>query len=57
MTKWIKENGLRGGDSIKISRNSPFDYSVIIQKANRHAQNLSKESWILLYGEEASNGA
>ena len=56
MTKWIKENGLRGGDSIKISRDSLFAYSVIIQKANRHAQTLSKESWILLYGEGASNG-
>jgi hypothetical protein len=53
MTKWIKENGLRGGDSIEITRNSLFEYSVNIQKANRRAQNLSQESWILLYGEEA----
>jgi Restriction endonuclease EcoRII, N-terminal len=56
MTKWIKDNGLRSGDSIEISRDSSFEYSVFIQKTKRRAQTLSSESWILLYGEEANNG-
>lgn len=56
MTKWIKENGLRGGDSIEICRDSPFEYSVSIQKANRRPQTLSEESWVLLYGEGVNNG-
>jgi hypothetical protein len=51
MTKWIKENGLRRGDSIEISRVSPYEYSVTVQKEKRRAQTLSKESWVLLYGE------
>ena len=55
MTKWIKESGLRRGDSIEISRISPFEYSVTVQKENRRAQTLSKESWILLYGEGKDN--
>jgi hypothetical protein len=56
MTKWIKENGLRSGDSIEISRNSAFEYSVTVQKEKRRAQTLSKESWILLYGEGETDG-
>ena len=50
LTRWIKDHGLRSGDSIQISRVAKYDYSIGIVKAKRRPRTLSEESWTALYG-------
>jgi hypothetical protein len=52
LTRWIKNQGLRSGDVIQISRTGKNDYSVDILKENRKPSTLSAESWVALYGED-----
>jgi len=52
LTRWIKNQGLRSGDVIQISRTGKNDYSVDILKDNRKPSTLSAESWVALYGED-----
>lgn len=51
LTRWIKNNGLKSGDVLKISRVDKHDYSIDILKGARKPSTLSSESWIALYGE------
>lgn len=52
LTRWIKNQGLKSGDILKITRTAKHDYSVDILKGERKPSTLSNESWVALYGEE-----
>lgn len=55
LTRWIKNHGLRSGDTIQISRVAKYDYTIGIIKADRRPRTLSEESWTALYGEAGKN--
>lgn len=55
LTRWIKNHGLKSGDTIQISRINKYDYSIGIIKAERRPSSLSEESWTALYGKAGSN--
>ena len=50
LTRWIKNHGLKSGDSIQISRLDKYDYTIGIIKVDRRPSSLSEESWTALYG-------
>ena len=50
LTRWLKDKGLRVGDSIEIARISRVDYTIKAIKAPRQAKKLSEESWTAIYG-------
>ena len=52
LTRWMKNQGLKSGDTLKITRTARHDYSVEILKGERKPSTLSTESWVALYGEE-----
>jgi hypothetical protein len=52
LTRWIKERGLKSGDSIQISRIAKYDYTMGIIKAERRPRSLDEKSWTALYGKE-----
>lgn len=52
LTRWIKNQGLRSGDVIQISRTGKQDYSIDILKDRRKPSTLSVESWEAIYGED-----
>ena len=52
LTRWIRNQGLRSGDVIQITRIGTHDYSVDILKGKRKPSTLSTESWVALYGED-----
>jgi hypothetical protein len=52
LTRWIKNQGLRSGDIIKIKRTGKHEYSVEVLKGKRKPSTLTTESWIALYGED-----
>jgi hypothetical protein len=55
LTRWIRNHGLKSGDTIQISRLSKYDYTIGIIKAERRPSSLSEESWTALYGKVGSN--
>jgi hypothetical protein len=55
LTRWIKNHGLKPGDSIQMTRISSFDYSIEIIKRDRQPKTLSEDSWIALYGKGTNN--
>lgn len=55
LTRWIKNHGLKSGDTIQISRINKYDYTIGIIKAERRPSSLSEESWTALYGKAGSN--
>ena len=55
LSRWIKNHGLRGGDTIEIIRLEKYDYRIGIIKPNRMPVTLSQESWTALYGKEKIN--
>jgi hypothetical protein len=55
LTRWIKNHGLKSGDTIQISRLNKYDYTIGIIKAERRPNSLSEESWTALYGKAGSN--
>ena len=55
LTRWIKNHGLRSGDTIQISRIDKYDYTIGIIKAERRPRTLSEESWTALYGKAEHN--
>jgi hypothetical protein len=55
LTRWIKNHGLKSGDSIQISRLNEYDYTIGIIKENRRPSSLSEESWTALYGKAENN--
>ena len=55
LTRWIKNHGLKSGDTIQISRLNKYDYTIGIIKAERRPSSLSEESWTALYGKAGSN--
>jgi hypothetical protein len=55
LTRWIKNHGLRSGDTIQISRLNKYDYTIGIIKAERRPSSLTEESWTALYGKAGSN--
>ena len=54
LTRWIKNHGLRSGDTIQISRLDKYDYTIGIIKSERRPSSLSEESWTALYGKAES---
>ena len=54
LTRWIKNHGLKSGDTIQISRLDKYDYTIGIIKAERRPSSLSEESWTALYGKAGS---
>lgn len=55
LTRWIKNHGLRSGDTIQITRVAKYDYTIVIIMAERRPSSLSEESWTALYGKAGSN--
>jgi Restriction endonuclease EcoRII, N-terminal len=55
LTKWIRESGLRPGDSIQVTKTDKFDYDITIIKKERRPKTLSEESWVALYGKGQSD--
>jgi hypothetical protein len=55
LTRWIKNHGLRPGDSIQMCRVSNFDYTIEIIKKERQPKTLSEDSWIALYGKGSND--
>ena len=55
LTRWIKNHGLKSGDTIQISRLDKYDYTIGIIKAERRPSSLSEESWTALYGKVGSD--
>lgn len=55
LTRWIKNHGLKSGDSIQISRLNKYDYTIGIIKVDRRPSSLSEESWTALYGKAGKN--
>lgn len=55
LTRWIKNHGLRSGDTIQISRLLKYDYTIGIIKSERRPRSLIEESWTALYGKVGSN--
>ena len=55
LTRWIKNHGLRSGDTIQICRIAKYDYTIGIIKAERRPRTLSEDSWTALYGKEENN--
>ena len=55
LTRWIKNHGLKSGDTIQISRLDKYDYTNGIIKAERRPSSLIEESWEALYGKAESN--
>jgi len=55
LTRWIKNHGLRSGDTMQISRINKFDYTIGIIKSERRPSTLSEESWTALYGKVRNN--
>jgi hypothetical protein len=55
LTRWIRNHGLKSGDTIQISRLNKYDYTIGIIKAERRPSSLSEESWTALYGKAGSN--
>ena len=55
LTRWIKNHGLRSGDTIQITRLAKYDYTIGIIMAERRPSSLSEESWTALYGKAGSN--
>lgn len=55
LTRWIRNHGLKSGDTIQITRLSKYDYTIGIIKAKRRPSSLSEESWTALYGKVGSN--
>jgi hypothetical protein len=55
LTRWIKNHGLRAGDSIQMCRVSNFDYTIEIIKKERQPNTLSEDSWIALYGKGSND--
>jgi hypothetical protein len=52
LTRWIKSNGLKAGDSLEIKRISSYEYGIKIIKEKRKPTTLSNESWVAIYGDE-----
>jgi hypothetical protein len=52
LTRWIKNHGLRSGDTIQISRIAKYDYTIEVIKAGRRPIMLDEESWMAIYGKE-----
>jgi len=50
LTRWIKNHGLKSGDSIQLTRIDKYDYTIQIIKEERRPRTLSEESWTALYG-------
>jgi len=57
MSRWIKDNGLRAGDAIEMSKVARYDYSFRIIKSARRPSALVEESWTALYGKRENNGS
>ena len=55
LTRWIKNHGLKSGDTIQIYRLDKYDYTIGIIKAERRPSSLSEESWTALYGKAGDN--
>jgi hypothetical protein len=55
LTRWIKNHGLKSGDTIQISRIAKYDYTIGIIKAERRPRTLSEDSWTALYGKAGSH--
>ncbi len=55
LTRWIKNHGLKSGDSIQLTRVSKYDYTIQIIKEERRPRTLSEESWTALYGGNKSS--
>ena len=55
LTRWIRNHGLKSGDTIQISRLNKYDYTIGIIKAETRTSSLSEESWTALYGKAGSN--
>lgn len=55
LTRWIKNHGLKSGDSIQLTRIGKYDYTVQIIKEERRPRALSEESWTALYGEKKTS--
>lgn len=55
LTRWIRNHGLKSGDTIQISRLNKYDYTIGIIKAERRPSSLSEESWTAMYGKAGSN--
>jgi hypothetical protein len=55
LTRWIKNHGLKSGDTIQICRMAKYDYTIGIIKAERRPRSLSEESWTALYGKVGSH--
>jgi hypothetical protein len=56
MSMWIKDNGLRAGDAIEITKVTRFDYSFQILKFGRRPSALVEESWTAIYGKVRNYG-
>jgi hypothetical protein len=52
LKRFMRENLLKPGDSILISRVDKFNYEIEAIKTNREPSVLSSESWIMIYGKE-----
>ena len=50
LVKFIREHGLREGDSIKIEKIERFMYEIQVVKVARAALHLTTESWTAIYG-------
>lgn len=50
LVKFIREHGLREGDSIKIERLERFRYEIQVVKVASTALHLTEESWTAIYG-------
>ena len=55
LTRWIKNHGLRSGDTIQFSRIAKYDYTIGIIKAERRPRSVTEESWTALYGKDVHN--
>jgi hypothetical protein len=55
LTRWIKNHGLKSGDTIQISRLDKYDYTIGIIKSERRPSSLTEESWTALYGKARSD--
>lgn len=53
LTRWIKNHGLKSGDTIQLSRIGKYDYTIGIIKADRRPKTLDEASWTALYGKES----
>jgi hypothetical protein len=53
ISRWIKDRGLRVGDSIEITRQESDSYTLRPIKSQRAPSTLSRESWTAIYGKDS----